>query len=60
MEKPEVNREKCMGCSGCFAVCPAGAIEFDGKAFIMQEKCRSCYICVNYCPIGAIEKGVRE
>ena len=54
MVKPEVDRYTCLGCSGCFTVCPADAIEFDGKATIIKERCKSCYTCVNYCPVGAI------
>ena len=54
MEKPRVDREKCLGCSGCVTICPADAIEFDGKATVVEERCKSCYICVDYCPVGAI------
>jgi ferredoxin len=58
MDKFRVNKEKCVGCGACVAVCPFGAIEIgsDGKASINQDKCRQCGKCQDVCPADAIEK----
>ena len=40
-----VDREKCIGCESCIAVCPVGALNMvDGKANIDQDTC----ICLLY------------
>ena len=40
-----VDREKCIGCESCIAVCPVGALNMvDGKANIDQDTC----IAVSY------------
>lgn len=55
----QVNKEKCIGCGSCVALCPAG-IKFsdEGKAEVISseqiEKCGGEEIC----PVGAIEKRV--
>ena len=38
-----VDREKCIGCESCIAVCPVGALNMvDGKANIDQDTCIAC------------------
>ncbi len=50
-----VDREKCIGCESCVAVCPAGAMEMaDGRAQVQEEQCISCGACVSECPAEAI------
>lgn len=45
-----VNAKKCIGCSGCVAVCPVDCLEFvDGKPKLVK-KCANCGICVVVCP----------
>jgi len=53
----KVNKEKCIGCGACAAVCPKGfKMAKDGKAEIVDqghaEKCGGKEVC----PMEAIEK----
>lgn len=52
----KIDPSKCVGCHGCIAVCPMGAITpaNDGKCQIDQSKCVSCGGCVPMCPMQAI------
>ena len=52
-----VNKEKCIGCGTCVAVCPEGAaMEDDGKAVITDSaKMDSCG-GTSVCPYEAIEE----
>ena len=52
-----VDKDNCIGCCSCVAVCPVGAIKMgeDGKAKIDQSICIKCKSCENTCPVGAIK-----
>ena len=53
--KPEVDKEKCIGCSTCIKFCPEATIELtDKKAEIDYEWCKGCGVCANVCPQKAI------
>lgn len=50
-----VDRNKCVGCAKCGAVCPECAITVnDKKASIAAEKCIGCGECLTVCPVKAI------
>ena len=51
-----VDKEKCIGCGTCVAICPVEAISFvDGKAKIDRNKCIHCGSCEASCPVRAIK-----
>lgn len=57
MKKYKVNKEKCIGCSSCVAMCPQGfKIDINGKSQVIDseavEKCGG----INTCPFGAVEE----
>ncbi len=51
-----VDKNKCIGCGTCGAICPVEAISFkDGKATIDKKKCIHCGACEASCPVNAIK-----
>lgn len=52
-----IDKNKCIGCGTCVAICPVEAISFtsDGKAQIDKTKCIRCGACMASCPVEAIE-----
>lgn len=54
--RPELDKEKCIGCMRCHILCPEVAISMvDRKADINYQYCKGCGICVEECPVEAIE-----
>jgi ferredoxin len=43
----EIDRDKCVGCGNCHAVCTMGVIRLDadGKSVVNQEECVECSTC---------------
>lgn len=54
----QILEEKCIGCTACSRVCPAGAISGKVKSthVIDQDKCIKCGACFEKCKFGAIIK----
>ncbi len=56
---PSVDKEMCIGCCGCVAVCPNGVLESgpDHKTMVAHpEKCTGCGECLTVCPVMAITR----
>lgn len=59
---PEIDHEKCIGCSLCEQVCPEGICfkvgekNKAGKFFYEKDLdwCKGCGICAQVCPVKAI------
>ena len=56
-EDKMIDKNKCISCGTCVAICPVGAISFDkdGKAVIDKTKCIRCGACQASCPVEAID-----
>lgn len=53
-----INKDKCIGCKKCIAVCPGSLIKScdDGKKVYMKypKDCWGCSSCIKECPTSAI------
>lgn len=52
--KHAINREKCIQCGNCEAVCPVAAVSYQDYQ-VERGRCIFCLGCVNNCPAGAME-----
>jgi ferredoxin len=52
----KLNKEKCIGCRLCEAVCPHRVLKVNDKksAIIERNKCIECGACASNCPAKAI------
>ena len=57
---PLTDREKCVACGRCAALCPTGAIPADDLTATHEEACLLCAACAKYCPTGARHMGSPE
>jgi predicted Fe-Mo cluster-binding NifX family protein len=53
-KKATVNKEKCVGCGQCIAVCPVEAISLNNGVATVSDACVTCGACVHTCPVEAI------
>lgn len=55
-ETVEIDRDKCVDCGACIAVCPTEAIRFkdDWTIEVDEEECIRCGACVEACPTRAL------
>jgi len=55
VSKPVHRGENCIGCGQCAQVCPADAVEVNGrKVRFHYDGCIRCYCCQEICPENAI------
>jgi len=61
--KPEIDRERCKGCSLCVRSCPTKVLEIGGEpnswgyypaTVAHEDKCIACGNCYTVCPDVAI------
>ena len=57
---PVTDREKCVACGQCAAVCPASAIGEADFTATDEPRCIVCAACAKYCPTGARQMGTPE
>jgi MinD superfamily P-loop ATPase len=51
-----VDKDKCMLCGVCEAVCPKNAISvFQSQVEISKDRCSGCGECVGSCPVEAMK-----
>ena len=55
--KAAVDKELCVGCGACVAICPYNAIEWlsFGQPRVVEEACIGCGLCAAECPMGAMQ-----
>jgi len=51
-----VDKDRCIGCTLCWQVCPTGVFEVKGdkSEAVYVERCETCTACVKQCPTGAV------
>lgn len=54
------NKQFCIECGKCKAVCEAGAIDLKSEYRIIREKCTACGACVEVCPTDALVSTGKE
>jgi formate hydrogenlyase subunit 6/NADH:ubiquinone oxidoreductase subunit I len=58
--KLKYEKEKCIGCKMCIAVCPANAMEFKETEKKIKHhvlRCTMCSFCVDACPVKCLSMG---
>lgn len=60
--QPKIDKNKCVGCSACYSICPQNAISFsvdqDGFSYpkIDYSKCIHCHLCDLVCPYKEVSE----
>ena len=56
----EWNRDRCVHCGACTAVCPSGALSLDRQDWHLMfnaADCYACNVCLKACPVRALSPG---
>lgn len=54
--RPQIQKQACIGCGKCAAICPEKVIDIrDKKANIRHKNCIRCFCCHEICPVKAVE-----
>jgi ferredoxin len=51
----KVDKEKCIGCGSCEAICPQGFGLKDGKAYVKKQDAKCVKQAEENCPVDAIK-----
>src|SRR3972149_2400946 len=49
-----IDIEKCIGCGGCVAICPYGALSLVDDKVVLGDGCTLCGSCVPTCAYDAL------
>lgn len=52
--KPDINRQKCIGCGRCADICPMQNLKIESGKAVANGKCTMCYRCFSHCPTHAL------
>lgn len=56
IERPVIDKQKCINCGMCMGYCPVNSIYCEGKNIqISYDYCKGCGICAAECPKKAID-----
>ncbi len=50
----KIDKDKCIGCGKCVALCPMHNIQIKNKKASASDHCTMCYRCINNCPQKAM------
>lgn len=53
-DRLKIDREKCVGCGKCAALCPMKNITVESGKAVAAGRCTMCYRCLNACPKQAM------
>ena len=53
-DKLKIDRQKCVGCGKCVALCPMENIDLRDWVAVADSRCTMCYRCISNCPEQAI------
>lgn len=54
--RPVMDKEKCVNCGICLAICPVGSVYGEGRVYkISYDYCKGCGLCAAECPRKAID-----
>lgn len=52
--RPDINRQKCIGCGRCADICPMQNLKIESGKAVANGKCTMCYRCFSHCPTQAL------